>query len=330
MPSAIVIGGTAGVGRATVTALRGRGYRVGVVARGKDRLAQMQDLDGIETAAADAGDAAALDAAVDALVERLGTPTVWVNCAMATSFSPFMEMGAEEFDRIVRTTFMGQVNGTRAALRLMSRGNIVNIGSGLSYRAVPLQSAYVAAKHAINGFTSAVRSEVIREGRPIELSLIQLPAINTPQFDWARSRLDKQPQPAPPIFAPEVAARAVLKAIDTDAREIVVGRSVLQLLFGQFALPDMIDHRMATSGVTAQHSERPAPGMQEGNLFEPVDHPPTAEGSYGHRAESDGLILDADQTRKAAFFGLPLLGAAAALALGWTLGSRRARPRRLR
>ena len=313
---AVVIGGSAGVGRAIVDALRARGYAVGVVARGRTRLDALER-DGIATYGADAGDADQLDAAAAHLVGRLGRPDVWVNCAMATSFSAFKDTPASDFDRIIRTTLMGQVNGTRAALRHMIRGNIVNIGSGLAYRSVPLQSAYCAAKHAINGFTSSVRSELIAEDSPIHLSLVQLPAMNTPQFDWARSHLAQQPQPAPPVYTPQVAADAVMRAIDTDAREIFVGKSVLKLIFGQFLVPNYLDNRMSRDGISGQKSDRPMPGIQPGNLYDPVDYPPSASGSYSDRASDTGLIVDADRARKAAFLGLPLLALAAGVATGW-------------
>ncbi|SFJ71280.1 SDR family oxidoreductase [Jannaschia pohangensis] len=311
--SAFVLGGSAGVGRAVVGALRARGFEVAVIARGAERLAEMEAADGgIQTAQADVGDAAALEAAVSDLLGRVGAPRIWVNCAMATSFSTFDQMEIDEFDKIVRTTFLGQVNGVRLALRHMKKGNIVNIGSGLAYRPVPGQSAYCAAKHAINGFTGAIRSELLRDGRPISLSLVQLPAINTPQFDWARNRLPMKPQPAPPIFAPEVAARAVMQAIDTDAREILVGGSVLELVFGDMVLPNMIDHRLADSGIEMQKSDRPEEGSRADNLFSPVSYPARAEGSFSDRARDRAAIVDGDLMRKAVVFGG--LGVAAGLA----------------
>lgn len=312
---AIVIGGSAGVGRSIVDTLLKRGYAVGVVARGAERLDDLARQTGVATASADAGDAAALDAAVSDLVGRLGVPGVWVNCAMATSFSSFMDMSSEEFDRIIRTTFLGQVNGTRAALRIMARGRIVNIGSGLSYRAVPLQSAYCAAKHAINGFTSAVRSELIAADSRVTLSLVQLPAMNTPQFDWARSRLSMKPQPAPPIFAPQVAADAVMRAIDTGARELFVGKSVLKLIFGQFVVPNYLDRRLADDGISGQLSDKPQAGDRAGNLFEPLPYPSSAEGSYGDAQSESAVTVDGDVARKVAFLGLPALAFAAGVLL---------------
>jgi NAD(P)-dependent dehydrogenase (short-subunit alcohol dehydrogenase family) len=308
--SAIVIGGTAGVGRAIVLALLERGYRVGVMARGEERLAEMEEEFGsrrIKAVAADAGIADDVEAATNLIVEAFGPPSVWVNCAMLTSFSPFEKMSPAEFDAIVRATFLGQVNGTRAALRVMGRGNVINIGSGLSYRAVPFQAAYCAAKHAINGFASAIRSELIRDGHPLRLSLVQLPAINTPQFDWARNRLDRKPQPAPPIYQPEVAARAAMKALDTGAREILVGQSVLQLVFGNMVLPNWLDQKLADDGVEMQKSEKPEPGNRPDNIDEPVNHPSTAHGRFDKRAKSSALIVDGDLARKVIFFGGPLM-----------------------
>lgn len=313
MPFAIVVGGSAGVGRAVVDALLNRGYQVGVVARGEERLATLARMDHVFTQQADAGDAGALRTAVDDLIAHGGTPTVWVNCAMATAFSPFGAMSADEFDKIVRTTFLGQVNGTRIALEVMTSGDIVHVGSGLSYRPVPFQSAYCAAKHAINGFVGSVRSEVLREGRDIHLSLVQLPAINTPQFDWARNRLSHKPQPAPPIFSPHVAADAVMQAIEKKQREVFVGKSVLKLIFGDMILPAFIDRKLAREGVEMQKSDRPEPGDRPDNLFDSVDYDASAEGSFSDRADDSGVVMDADLARKA-FFGA-IIGAAFLLGL---------------
>ena len=316
--SAVVVGGTTGVGRAVVDALLSAGHKVGVIARGQARLDEMAlELgDRIATAKGDAGDHEALNAAVASILPEGHTIKVWVNSAMATSFSPFEKMDPDEFERIIRTTLLGQVNGTRLALRYMVKGNIVNIGSGLSYRPVPLQSAYCAAKHAINGFTGSVRSEMIAARRPIALSLIQLPAMDTPQFTWARNRMAMMPQPAPPIYAPEVAAQAVMRAIRTDAREILVGKSVLMLVFGNMILPDYIDRKMAIAGITSQKSDVLEPGGRPDNLFASVDHPATVTGAFTARAEPKALTIDADFARKIVFFGV----AALAFFLGLLLG----------
>ena len=311
---AVVAGGTAGVGRAVAEMLLGRGYSVAVLARGEDRLETFEEAypGRVLAIEADVAKHAEVDAAAEEVMAKWGRIDTWVNSAMLTAFSPFKEMGPDEFETIVDATFIGQVNGTRAALRHMERGNIVCIGSGLSYRSVPMQSAYCASKHAINGFAQSVRSELIRENSGVHISLVQLPAINTPQFDWAKNRLENKPQPAPPIYQPEVAARAVLKAIDENSREIFVGGSVLELVFGNFVMPWFLDRQLASSGVEMQQSEQ-SDYSREGNLDGPVDREGTAHGSYDGKARSSGLIVDADQTRGLAFVGIPLLAFAAGM-----------------
>ncbi len=315
-PFAVVAGGSAGVGRAIVAKLLVHGYHVAVLARGQERLDELEGLEGISTAQVDVGDAAGYSAAVDALVAAHGAPVVWVNCAMATAFSAFDRMSADEFETITRTTYLGQVNGTRLALRHMSRGHIVHIGSGLSYRPVPFQSAYCGAKHGINGFVGAVRSEVLRDNRPIHLSVIQLPAINTPQFDWALNRLETKPRPAPPVFAPQVAADAVMQAIEKDLREVFVGQSVLKLIFGDMVLPAFIDRKLARDGREMQKSDRPEPGGRDDNLYGPVKYPARAEGSFTDEASESGVILNADTARKILFFGLPAVTFVLGLVIG--------------
>ncbi len=319
---AIVIGGSAGVGRAVVAALVADGYRVGVVARGQDRLGTIErEGDGrIACAAADVADDVALRAAVDRLVAQIGPPAVWVNCAMLTSYAPFVQMPAEEFRRIGDVTYLGQVNGTRAALAVMERGAIVNVGSALGYRSIPFQSAYCGAKAAVNGFTQSLRSELIRAGRDITLSLVQLPAVNTPQFDWARNRLPHMPQPAPPIFQPEVAARAVMRAARTGAREIFVGLPVIQLIFGNFALPAFLDRKFASDGADMQTTATPDPGGRPDNLDAPVAHAATARGRFDDRAKDSALIVDGDAVRRAVFFGGAALLVVAGLLMGLVLG----------
>ena len=317
MPNAIVLGGSAGIGRAIVDALVERGHSVGVVARGRDRLAALEgDHAGrVTTASADVGDAAALSAAVDTLMAD-GAPTIWVNCAMATSFSRFAEMEVEEFDRIVRTTFLGQVNGMRLALKHMTRGNIVCVGSGLGYRPVPGQSAYCASKHAIDGFVGSVRSELLKSRPELSLGLVQLPAHDTPQFTWARNRLSQKPQPAPPVHTPQVAARAVMKAIDTNARELLVGMPVFKLVFGDMVLPGYIDRKLAKVGIDMQKSGTPEPGGRSDNLFGPVDHASTPSGGFDGEIKDNAITLDADLARKLVFGGV----VAIAFVLGLLIG----------
>lgn len=320
--TAVVAGGTAGAGRAIVQALVEAGYRVGVLARGQSRLDALSETFGDKVLAlkCDVGDAATVSRAAAAVEEALGPIDVWVNAAMLTSFSPFPSMTSEEFEQILRTTFLGQVNGTRAALATMekrNRGRIVNIGSGLAYRAVPYQSAYCASKHAINGFSDAVRSELIREGSEVTLSVVQLPALNTPQFSWARNRLSMKPQPAPPVFQPELAARAVMRAIEDGPRELFVGGSVLKLVFGHLLAPGWLDRKLADDGAEMQKSDREEPGSRPDNLDAPVENmPATARGAFDEDARPGGLIVDAGHARAAVFGGIPLLTFLLGLLLG--------------
>lgn len=313
--SAIVLGGSAGVGHAVVEALIDRGYRVGVVARGQGRLDAMAAHlgDRVATAAADVGDPVALEQAVDSLVSTLGEPDVWVNSAMLTSYSRFEDVPPDEFNKIIETTLLGQVNGTRLALRHMRRGNIIHVGSGLSYRSLPFQAAYCTAKHGLNGFVSAVRAELIRERRPVTVSVVQLPAVNTPQFDWALNRLDKKPQPAPPIFDPQVAAQAVLEAVDTSAREILVGKSVLELTFGSLVVPGWLDRKLAKDGAAAQKSAEDEPGGRENNLYTPATYPASSRGRFDTRTSQGAVTIDGDKARVIAFGGLAVASFAAGL-----------------
>ena len=324
--TAVVIGGSAGVGRAVVDRLVGRGYRVGVLARGEDRLRQMEDELGrewVRGVPCDAADAEAVERAADEVVAAFGAPTVWVNCAMLTIYSPFREMSPAEFEQVMGATFFGQVNGVRAALRVMPEGRVVCIGSALSYRSIPLQSAYCAAKHAINGFVEAVRSELMHDDVPVTLSLVQLPAINTPQFDWAANRMPDHPQPAPPIYQPEVAARAVLKAIDGGNREIMVGAPSAEMILGDFLAPGLLDRILSRKGYEAQAAkDGEAHPVRGPNLFGPADYPSTAHGSFGDRATSRGIAIDGDVARFVAA-AAPVLLAGAAGAVGMALARRR-------
>ena len=327
---AVVSGGTAGVGRAVAEMLLGRGYSVAVLARGQERLTAMEEaypgrVMGIK---ADVAKHAEVDEAAQAVMDRWGRIDTWVNSAMLTSFSPFMEMEPEEFEAITGGTYLGQVNGTRAALRHMTRGNVVCIGSGLAYRAVPFQSAYCGAKHAINGFAQAVRSELIDRGSGVVLSLVQLPAINTPQFEWAKNRLKSHPQPAPPIYQPEVAARGVLKAIDENSREVFVGYPVMELFFGNVLAPWFIDRKLARDGEDIQTVDRPDPD-RSGNLFEPAEREGTAHGIFDRRASNSGLIVDADMARGLVAIAAPAVAFGIGMLAASMMSGGRRRPRRI-
>ena len=328
-PVAVIAGGSAGVGRAVAERLSDEGYDVAVLARGEERVRLAADDLAASGGAAiglvcDVGDAEAVRYAAAQVMQRFGRIDVWVNSAMLTVIAPFSKVSAHEFDEVVRTTLMGTVHGTQAALEVMKRqgssgrghGNIVNIGSALAYRAIPLQSAYCSAKHAVNGFTQALRSELIHEGwDDIHLSLVQLPGINTPQFDWARNKLDAHPRPAPPVYQPEVAAEGVWKAIRTNAREIMVGRAATQLILGNMLAPAALDHVLASQGYSGQKDDREQ-GPIDGNLEAPVPGAWGAHGTFDDEAETSGVAIDGD-TARGLFFGGSFL---AAVSLGAVLG----------
>jgi NAD(P)-dependent dehydrogenase (short-subunit alcohol dehydrogenase family) len=230
-PVAVITGASAGIGRATAMAFGRRGWKVALIARGVDRLqsarAQVEAAGGEAVALkADVSDADAVFAAADEVSRRWGKIDVWINNAMATIFARVDDIAPAEFRRVTEVTYLGQVHGTLAALRHMRaqhHGTIVQVGSALSYRSIPLQSAYCASKFAVRGFTDSLRSELEHEGSRIRLTMVQLPAVNTPQFDWARSRLPRRLQPVPPIYQPEAIAERIYEAAQTAPRELWIG-----------------------------------------------------------------------------------------------------------
>jgi NAD(P)-dependent dehydrogenase (short-subunit alcohol dehydrogenase family) len=223
---------------------------------------------------ADVADAAAVDAAAAALEAAFGPIDVWVNNAMASVFSPVAEMTAEEFERVTDVTYLGVVHGTLAALRRMrprNAGAIVQVGSALAYRGIPLQSAYCAAKHAVQGFCDSLRSELLHENSRIRLTMVQLPALNTPQFEWVRSRLPGRAQPVPPIFQPEVAAEAIVWASEHDRRELFVGLPTTVAIVGNKIAPGIGDRYLSRTGYDSQQTPEPEDPERPHNLWRPVD-----------------------------------------------------------
>jgi short-subunit dehydrogenase len=326
MQTVVITGGSAGIGRAVAESYAGRGCRIGLIARGEERLEDaaqaLRSLGSpkVEVASADVAEAAQVEAAAERFEQELNPIDVWINAAMTTVYSPFIEMSAAEFERVTRVVYLGAVNGTRAALERMRprrRGAIVNVGSGLAYRAIPLQSAYCGAKFAIRGFTEAIRSELIHDGLPLSLSQVHLPGINTPQFEWARNRMARKPQPAPPIYEPEVAARAIVKAADEGVRELFVGRSTLKVFLGNIAAPGFLDRMLAASAYDAQQSDENEPGGRPDNLFAPVRGHRTAHGRFDGRAVTRGLVVSSAALRGGMIAG----GAVASLAIGMVLGA---------
>lgn len=310
----VITGASAGVGLGCALAFARRGWRVGLIARGPARLESaaraVENSGGTALPAiADVADAGALGEAADRLAGEMGGIDMWVNNAMATVYGRVGEVNAAEYRRVTEVTYLGAVHGTLAALKHMrpaGGGTIVQIGSALAHRAIPLQSAYCAAKFAMRGFTDSLRSELEREASPIRLTMIQLPAVNTPQFDWARSYLTRRPQPVPPIYDPEDIGEAIYAAALDAPREFWIAGSTLQAIAGDIAAPGLMDRIMAEDAFDGQHDEA-VEGPRPDNLFEPV------EGDYGLR----GRFTDETKARPVGFDPAHLrAGAFAALAAG--------------
>jgi NAD(P)-dependent dehydrogenase (short-subunit alcohol dehydrogenase family) len=290
---AVVTGASSGVGRAVVRALGRRRCKVGLVARG---------IDGLEAAAreiraaggealvlpADVSDAGAVDAAADRVVTEWGTLDVWVNDAMVSVFSPVAETTPGEYRRVTEVTYLGYVHGTLAALRHMrprDAGVIVQIGSALSYRSIPLQSAYCAAKAAVRGFTDSLRCELVHDGSRVKVTAVHLPAVNTPQFQVVRSRLPLHPQPVPPIFQPELVAEAVLHAIEHPSRELWVAWPTVEAILGQRVVPGILDRYLGRTAWDTQQTARLRHRHRD-NLDAPLPGDRGAHGEFDDLARS--------------------------------------------
>jgi short-subunit dehydrogenase len=292
----VVTGGSAGVGRATVEAFARAGWDVGIIARDFGRLERAADAvrgagRKICTVSADVADAAAVEAAAARIEQALGPIDVWVNNAMATAFAPVAALMPEEMLRATQVTYLGQVHGTMAALRRMrdrNRGTIVNVGSALAYRAIPLQSAYCAAKFAVRGFTDALRSELLHDGLRVHITMVQLPALNTPQFEWALNKMQRRPQPVPPIFQPEVAARAILFAATHRRREVWVKWPTFKAILANKVAPWALDRYLARQGYVGQLTTEPAAPDAPVNLFQPPLGDWSAHGRFPARAPGGG------------------------------------------
>ena len=288
----VVTGASAGVGRATIRAFARRGAHVGLIARGEDGLEgarrEVEALGGRALVLpADVADASQVELAATAVEEELGPIDVWVNNAMVSVFSPVKEMTPEEFRRVTEVTYLGYVYGTLAALRRMlprDHGSIVQVGSALAYRGIPLQSAYCGAKHAIQGFNDSLRAELLHDGSHVRLTMVQLPALNTPQFTWVRTRLPRQPQPVPPIYQPEVAAEAIVWAADHDRREVSVGAPTTLAILANKVGPGLLDRYLARTNYEAQQTDQPIDPHRPDNLLRPLPGDRGAHGPFDDRA----------------------------------------------
>jgi short-subunit dehydrogenase len=311
----VVTGASAGVGRAVARELARRGARVGLVARGHDGLvAAAQEATALSGTAlelpADVTDAAQVEEAAERVEHELGPIAVWVNAAMATIFAPFWQIEAAEFRRATEVTYLGQVHGTMAALRRMrprDRGVVVQLGSALAYRPIPLQSAYCGAKHAVRGFTDALRSELAHEGSQVALVAVHLPALNTPQFDLVRTRLPRRPRPVAPVYQPEVAARAVVHAVEHPRREYWVGHSTAGAILVNRLAPGLLDRYLGRSGFDSQQTDEPREERPD-YLVEPVPGDHGAHGRFDAEARERSVQAELARHRGAALAALAAVG----------------------
>jgi len=318
----VVTGASAGLGRAIVRAFAKEGAHIGLLARGRDGLEGAQrEVEALGGKAlvipTDVADAEAIEQAAETVEHEFGPIDVWINNAMVSVFSPVKKMRPEEYKRVTEVTYLGVVYGTLAALKRMlprDRGVIVQVGSALAYRGIPLQSAYCAAKHAIQGFHDSLRSELIHDESNVRVTMVQLPAMNTPQFSWVKSRLPRKPQPVPPIYQPEIGADAVLFAAHHERREMYVGYPTVEAIIGDKIAPAFADWYLARNGYDAQQTDEPVEADRRDNLWEPVPGDHGAHGTFGDRASTSSPQLWMSKNRK----WLTMAGASLA---GFALGA---------
>ena len=324
----VITGATAGVGRATAREFAKNGARIGLLARDPDRLAvtrkEVEALGGSAVAIpTDVGHEEEVESAARQVEEAFGPIDIWVNNAMASVFSPIKETEANEIRRVTEVTYLGTVHGTLAALRRMlprDRGTIVQVGSALAYRSIPLQAAYCAAKHAVLGFTESLRTELLHDNSKVHVTMVQLPALNTPQFEWVKSRLPRKPQPVPPIFQPEVAARAIYWAAHQRRREVCVGGSTVKAILGQKLAPGLLDRYLAKTGYSSQQTDEQEIPDRPGNLWQTVRGDYAAHGSFDSRAAQHSWLLWATMYRDWIFGAMGVLGG-----IGWLFTQREKR-----
>ncbi len=332
----VVTGASGGIGRATALAFGARGAKVALLARGEEGLAgAARDVEARGGTAlaipTDVADPDQVEAAAEKIEQTLGPIDVWVNVAFTSIFSEFKNITPAEYKRVTEVSYLGYVYGTMAALKRMQArdaGTIVHVGSTLAYRGIPLQTAYCGAKHAIQGFHESLRCELLHEKSNVHVTMVQMPAVNTPQFDWVLSRLPKPAQPVPPIYQPEVAAHGVLYAADhPKRREYWVGGTTMGTLIANAIAPGLLDRYLGKTGYQAQEDDRPEAPDRPVNLWEPADGPSghdyTAHGSFDDKAKPRSAQLWASQHH--GVLGGALLGLAGAAGVAATALGRRAR-----
>ncbi len=310
----VITGGSAGIGFATAQAFARQGDSVGLIARGAARLEEARaaiEALGVpaHAVAADVADPAAVEAAAVEIETALGPITVWVNNAMATLYAPVRVADEAEIRRVTEVTYLGAVNGTKAALRRMGGGGtIVQVSSVLAWRAAPVQAAYCGAKFALRGFTEALRSELIHDALDVHLTMVHLPAIDTPQFDWARNRTGQRVKAPDPVYTPETAARAVVFAATHRRRDVWVGRQTPPTILAARLAPGLLDRVLAKAGYSAQLEGR-RQATTSGNLFEPVPGPAVTSGRFGSRARDGAHEVFSSRQADAVAIGVLLSGA---------------------
>ncbi len=325
----VITGASAGVGRATTREFARHGAHIGIISRDRDRLeATKREVENLGGKAIvlplDVADASKLEEAANTVENEFGPIDIWVNNAMVTVFSPVKEMSPEEYRRVTEVTYLGVVNGTLTAMHRMlprDRGKIVQVGSALAYRGIPLQSAYCGAKHAIQGFTESLRCELYHDKSNVSVTMVQMPALNTPQFNWTRNHLPHRPQPVPPIFQPEVAAEAIYWAAHHDRPEIYVGMPTEKAIWGNRVMPRLLDHYLAHNGYSSQITKEPDDPNRPDNLYDPVPGDYAARGRFDDKSSPSSTQLWATLHRGMLAAGAGVAAGAAALA-GLTIANR--------
>ena len=301
-----ITGASAGVGRATVRSFAERGATIGLLARGEDGLkAARREVEAAGGGAidlpCDVSDADAVEQAADAIERELGPIDIWVNNAMVGVFDEFLDVGPEDFRRVTDVTYLGAVNGTRSALRRMTardRGTIVQVGSALAFRGIPLQAAYCGAKHAIQGFSESVRTELLHRRSSVRIVQVHLPALNTPQFHWVKTDLERHPQPVPPIYQPEVAARAIVWAATHRRRQLFVGAPTVLTVWAERFVPGLLDRYLGRTGFDSQQTDEDHDPAVPTDLWEPVSGDRGARGRFAGMAHDSSPALWVSRNRR--------------------------------